>query len=60
MCAFANQAARIQSFPDDFVFAARSVQGKYKLVGNAVPPVLAWTIARALQAHLAGEAFGRE
>jgi len=29
-------------------------------VGNAVPPVLAWTIARALQVHLAGEAFTRE
>lgn len=54
-----REAARIQSFPDDFVFAARSVQGKYKLVGNAVPPVLAWTIARALQAHLVGEAFAR-
>jgi len=26
-------------------------------VGNAVPPVLAWAIARGLHAHLAGEGF---
>lgn len=52
-----REAARFQSFPDDFVFVARTVRGKYKLVGNAVPPVLAWVLARALYAHLAREDF---
>lgn len=47
-----REAARIQSFPDDFVFSERSKQAPYKVIGNAVPPILAWVIARALEDHL--------
>lgn len=47
-----REAARLQSFPDDFVFKA-SMSEAYKLVGNAVPPVLAWHLARSIQTFLA-------
>jgi DNA (cytosine-5)-methyltransferase 1 len=46
-----REAARIQSFPDDFVFTGSLAQ-KYMLVGNAVPPVLAWVLAKTLAKRL--------
>ncbi|AOZ77266.1 cytosine methyltransferase [Clostridium pasteurianum DSM 525 = ATCC 6013] len=42
-----RECARIQTFPDDFIFQS-AASSAYKQVGNAVPPVLAWNIARAL------------
>jgi len=47
----AREAARIQSFPDDFVFYP-STSAAYKQVGNAVPPVLGWCLATAVQQFL--------
>ncbi len=47
----AREAARIQSFPDDFVFYP-STSAAYKQIGNAVPPVLGWHIATAVQKFL--------
>ena len=44
----AREAARIQSFPDDFVFV-QSVTDTYRQVGNAVAPVFAWHIAQTLK-----------
>lgn len=43
-----REAARIQSFPDSFVFPC-GLRETERQVGNAVPPVLAWHIANALQ-----------
>ena len=40
----ARELARIQSFPDDFVFEGTSIQIQQQ-IGNAVPPKLAYQIA---------------
>ena len=40
--------ARIQTFPDDFRFltdTARNITAMYKVIGNAVPVMLAYNIA---------------
>lgn len=42
-----REAARIQSFPDSFVFPC-GLRETERQIGNAVPPVLAWHIAKAL------------
>lgn len=47
----AREAARIQSFPDSFIFYP-STSSAYKQVGNAVPPVLAWHVAKAVTEFL--------
>jgi len=47
----AREAARIQSFPDDFIFYP-STSSAYKQIGNAVPPVFAWYIAKEIQKFL--------
>ena len=47
----AREAARIQSFPDDFIFYP-STSSAYKQIGNAVPPVLAWHVAKSVEKFL--------
>lgn len=47
----AREAARIQSFPDDMEFLPSTSQA-YKQIGNAVPPVLAWHIAKSIRLFL--------
>ena len=42
-----REAARIQSFPDNFIFQSKLRQTE-RQIGNAVPPVLAWHIAKAV------------
>jgi len=42
-----REAARLQSFPDDFVFCG-SHRAVHQQIGNAVPPLLGYQIARAL------------
>lgn len=49
-----REAARIQSFPDSFRFAS-GIRATERQIGNAVPPVLAWHLARAIQAIIKGE-----
>ncbi len=42
-----RECARLQTFPDNFKFPC-SASDAYKQIGNAVPPILSWHIARAL------------
>lgn len=42
-----RECARLQSFPDSFNFTT-SASAAYKAIGNAVPPVMAWHIARGV------------
>lgn len=52
-----RECARIQTFPDDYEFvmpkgtdhAAVSASEAYKIIGNAVPPLLAFHIAKRLE-----------
>jgi DNA (cytosine-5)-methyltransferase 1 len=46
-----RECARIQTFPDDYQFILPNVSASeaYKLVGNAVPPLLAYHIAQNLK-----------
>ena len=46
-----REAARLQSFPDDFRFVC-AMRATERQIGNAVPPLLAWHIAAALEKQL--------
>lgn len=48
-----REAARLQSFPDDFEFLG-SMGDQYKMIGNAVPPLLARAVALSLAEVMAG------
>lgn len=43
-----GEIARIQSFPDAYDFSKIPLQARYKVIGNAVPPILGWVIASSL------------
>ncbi len=49
-----REAARLQTFPDSFVFAGTKDE-QYQQVGNAVPPILARAIASKLKEMLDNE-----
>lgn len=47
-----REIARIQSFPDEYSFGSIPLQSRYKVIGNAVPPILGWVVAKALINHI--------
>lgn len=42
-----KEASGIQSFPESFTFPVSEIQA-YKQIGNAIPPVLMWHVAKSL------------
>lgn len=50
-----REAARLQSFPDGFVFKG-SMNPAFKQIGNAVPPLFAYAIARGIRECLGAPA----
>lgn len=47
-----REAARVQSFPDDFEFIYTNLQDGYKMIGNAVPVELAYAMAKQIKKYL--------
>ncbi len=47
-----RECARIQTFPDNFIFYYSNVNDGYKMIGNAVPVELAYHIAKSIKMHL--------
>lgn len=46
-----REVARIQSFPDEFELVG-SEAAQYRALGNAIPPVMFWHVARAVKEEL--------
>lgn len=46
-----REVARIQSFPDEFELVG-SEAAQYRALGNAIPPVMFWYVARAVKEEL--------
>ena len=44
-----REAARIQTFPDNFVFKYKNINNGYKMIGNAVPVNLAYILAQSIK-----------
>jgi len=49
-----RECARIQTFPDSFKFIEKYINEKYKMIGNAVPVLLAKAVAKQLMESLNG------
>lgn len=44
-----RECARIQAFPDDFIFYYKNLAAAYKMIGNAVPVRLAMAVANKIK-----------
>ncbi len=47
-----REIARIQTFPDNFVFHGRTIKSKYQQIGNSVPPYMAKQVAEQLKHYI--------
>ena len=49
-----RECARVQTFPDNFIFKYSKVADGYKMIGNAVPVNFAFAIAKVIKEDLGG------
>lgn len=54
-----RECARIQTFPDDFIFHYKTIAAGYKMIGNAVPVNLAKFLAESIMAQLSNSKTSR-
>ena len=52
-----RECARIQTFPDDFIFYYNQLLSGYKMIGNAVPVTLAKTLALSIKEQLSNSSI---
>ncbi|CAN7165153.1 DNA cytosine methyltransferase [Phenylobacterium sp. LjRoot219] len=50
-----REMATLQGFPFDYRFPVRSVANRYRAIGDAVPPMIAWQIAACVDWTLTGK-----
>lgn len=43
-----RECARVQTFPDNFIFHYKNLNAAYKMIGNAVPVNLSYALARSI------------
>lgn len=55
-----RECARIQTFPDSFVFYYNNISAGYKMIGNAVPVRLAYYLAKEIRYSLLEKIAGKE
>lgn len=44
-----RECARLQTFPDNFIFEGDNIKAQYRMIGNAVPPRMAYVLADAIR-----------
>lgn len=52
-----RECARIQTFPDSFSFITEDIKEAYKMIGNAVPPLLGKILATSILSALQNDIF---
>lgn len=50
-----REIARIQTFPDNFIFYGKNIKSKYQQIGNAIPPLFMERLGKNLIKHLKNE-----
>lgn len=55
-----RECARIQTFPDDFIFHYDKISSGYKMIGNAVPVNLAKFLAESIKLQITSKAIQRK
>ena len=55
-----RECARIQTFPDDFIFHYKNVPAGYKMIGNAVPVNMAHFLADSIKEQLIANQKAKE